>query len=321
MRARTTVLLVTMAGLYAGCGDDSTPKEPAAASPAEAGLILYGAEKQGRPTQLVTIKPDGTGATQITHVKGDGALNPDWSSDGTRIVYEGDSAKGAGIIVIDAAGSGARNLTPTGFQGQPSFSPDGTRIVYERDPKPGDNGVWLMNADGSGLQRLTRNPFARKDRPCGCDTDPNFSPDGKTITFVRIKKEEELQALFAMDADGTHVRALTPYSDDVAIKHAWAPDGSRIAITTNANPAEGESANIVTMNPDGSGRTKLTNFGGGRRAFVGSYSPDGSRIVFRLEDDKGFHLATIAGDGGAITRLTTSTTTKPRFIDWGMSGG
>src|SRR5690349_21114861 len=110
MRARTRVLLVMSCALYAGCGDDSSKKPSSqsstpAAAPAAGGLIVYGAEKEGSPTQLVTIRPDGTGATQITHVTGDGAVNPDWSPDGSQIVYEGDSAKGAGIILVDADGS------------------------------------------------------------------------------------------------------------------------------------------------------------------------------------------------------------------------
>ena len=88
-----------------------------------------------------------------------------------------------------ADGTDLRNLTPTGFQGQPSFSPDGKWIVYERDRSPTDNGVWIMRADGSDARPLTRNPF-KKQGECGCDTDPNFSPDGKRITFVRISRTE-----------------------------------------------------------------------------------------------------------------------------------
>ncbi|HTN24765.1 MAG TPA: hypothetical protein VL120_12310 [Solirubrobacteraceae bacterium] len=317
------ILLAASSALVAGCGsDDGSKKNTPAGAPAKAtatnGLIVYGAEKEGVPTQLYTIKPDGTGATQLTHVAGSEVVNPDWSLDGTQLTYEVDSEKNAGIFVSAADGSGAHNLTPKGLQGQPSFSPDGASIVFERDPAPADNGVWIMKRDGSGLHRLTRNPFHQPDI-CGCDTDPNFSPDGKTITFVRIKSDDEhLAALFAMDADGGHVRRLTPFADEVAIKHAWAPDGSRIAITVGANPEPGASANIVTMRPDGTDRKRLTTFDDGRNAFVGSYSPDGTQIVLRLENGDTHSLATIPSGGGAIHRLTTGTT-RPRFIDWGSA--
>ena len=71
-----------------------------------------------------------------------------------------------------------------------------------RRQRPTDNGIWIMRADGIGARRLTRNPFKKQDE-CGCDTDPNFSPDGERITFVRIKQDENEQALFSMNRDGS----------------------------------------------------------------------------------------------------------------------
>src|SRR5262249_36469432 len=158
-----------------------------------------------------------SGAKQITHAPS--ALNPDWSPDGKQLVVEIDREATAGVALMSADGTGVRNLTPKGHQGQPSFSSDGKSIVYERDIAEGNNGVWIMRADGSGKRRVTRNPFS-----C-CDTDPNFSPDGSLITFVRAKKVDQLQALFAVRPDGSGLRQLTPYTWDVAIKHDWSPDG------------------------------------------------------------------------------------------------
>ena len=114
---------------------------------------------------------------------------------------------------------------------------------------------------------------------CGCDTDPNFSPNGKLITFVRIKKADSQQALFSVRRDGTGLRQLTPYSWNVAIKHDWSPDGTLIVLTTNADLVRpGESANLVTIRPDGSGKTDLTGFTGGtENAFADRSHPTASR--------------------------------------------
>jgi Tol biopolymer transport system component len=293
--------------LIAATGATATP-------PGRNGLIVYAQELRPEHYQLFTIRPDGSGAKQITHLVS--AANPDWSSNGKTIVAEVESKSGAGITLLSPAGTVIRNLTPKGFQGQPSFSPDGKWIVYERDIAPGNNGVWLMRSNGTALRRVTRNPFGAGE--CGCDTDPNFSPNGKLITFVRIKKDGRQQALFAVRRNGSGLRQLTPYSWEVAVKHDWSPDGKLIVLTTNADFVRPkESANLVTIRPDGSGMKNLTGFTGGtENAFAGSFSPDGEQIVFRIESGDTYSLAVIDRDGGNLRRITTGKG-RPRNIDWG----
>jgi Tol biopolymer transport system component len=309
MTRRHTLALGTavVVSLAAAIGATATP-------PGRNGLIVYAQELRPEHYQLFTIRPDGSGAKQITHVVN--VVNPDWSPNGKAIVAEVVSKNGAGITLLSPTGSVTRNLTPKGYQGQPSFSPDGKWIVYERDIAPGNNGVWLMRSDGTALRRVTRNPFGVGE--CGCDTDPNFSPDGKWISFVRIKKDHEQQALFAVRPNGTGLHRITPYSWEVAVKQDWSPDGKLIVLTTNADFVRpNESANLVTIRPDGSGKTDLTGFTGGtENAFAGSFSPDGEQIVFRIESGDTYSLAVIDRDGGNLRRLTTGTG-KPRFIDWG----
>ncbi len=285
-----------------------------ATTPGRNGLIVYAQELRPERYQLFTIRPDGSGAKQITHLFS--VANPDWSPNGRTIVAGVESKSGAGIALLSPTGTIIRNLTPGGYQGQPSFSPDGKWIVYERDIAPGNNGVWLMRSNGTALRRVTRNPFGGGE--CGCDTDPNFSPNGKLITFVRIKEDDRQQALFAVRRNGSGLRQLTPYSWEVAIKHDWSPDGKLIVLTTNADYVRpNESANLVTIRPDGSGRTDLTGFTGRtENAFAGSFSPDGKQIVFRIESGEMSSLAVIDRNGENLRRLTTGRGT-PRYIDWG----
>ncbi len=285
-----------------------------ATTPGRNGLIVYAQELRPEHYQLFTIRTDGSGAKQITHLVN--AANPDWSPDGTSIVAEVESKSGVGITLLSPSGAVLRNLTPKGFQGQPSFSPDGKWIAYERDIAPGNNGIWLMRSNGTGLRRVTRNPFGAGE--CGCDTDPNFSPNGKLITFVRIKEDHSQQALFTVRRNGTGLRQLTPYSWNVGIKHDWSPNGTRIVLTTNADLVRPrESANLVTIRPDGSGKKDLTGFTGGtENAFAGSFSPDGQQIVFRIESGDTSSLAVIDRDGRNLRRLTTGKG-RPSFIDWG----
>jgi TolB protein len=139
------------------------------------------------------------------------------------------------------------------------------------------------------------------------------------VTYVHVKEEDRLLALFAVRPDGSKRRQLTPFSWSVAPKHDWSPDGKLIVLTRDAHHARpGVSANLVTIRPDGSGATQLTHFTGGKtNAVVGSFSPDGRRIVFRLEKDGKHALAVIDRDGRNLRLLTKLSAKRPRFIDWG----
>jgi Tol biopolymer transport system component len=311
-RMRVTLVAAAFAAMVLACAGLATPG-------GKNGRIIFGKEITPDHFQLFTIAADGTGEKQITHAFS--AQNPDWSPSGNSIVAEVENAGSARVATMTADGKKLRVLTPKGFQGQPSFSPDGNWIVYERDLAEGarNNGVWLMRANGTGNRRVTRNPFPGDD--CGCDTDPNFSPDGKLITFVRIKENHSSQALFAVRRNGTGLRQLTPYSWEVAIKHDWSPDGKLIVLTTNADFVHpSDSANLVTIHPDGTGKTNITTFkGGAMNAFAGSFSPDGTKIVFRLESGSTYSIAVVNRDGSNLRRLTTGST-RPRFIDWGTHG-
>jgi Tol biopolymer transport system component len=290
-----------------------------ATTPGTNGRIVFGADL-GLGFQLYTIKPNGTGFHQVTNVLGD-AFQPDWSPDGLLIAfehdYELDGEENGRIGIVNADGSDAHDVTPGGvFAAQPAFTPDGDQLVYECGNCPGGNGIFLMAADGSDFPglRLSTNPF-----PDEGDSDPNISPDGQTITFVRHKVDAELQALYAVDIDGTNERRIAPYTLEVAVKHDWAPDGEHIVIGPWADYPDHQSPNVATIAPDGSYLRMLTNYTGGEvGAFAGSYSPDGRWIVFRVENlsRDSFRLFKMRPDGSDRT-LIASLPFAPRGSDWG----
>jgi|ERR1051326_4425330 Tol biopolymer transport system component len=294
--------------------------------PGHNGLITFSADT-GSGSQIYTVRPNGHDLRQLTHVDGD-AVNPDWSPDGRKIVFELDTANSVSIELMNVDGSDLTNLTPIPAccPGQPSFTPDGQQIVFERfDLDTLDDAIWIMNVDGSDLHRII-GPW-----PNGFATDPNVSPDGNTLSFAGwdgslvgpAPSFEPARALFASGIDGGNPVQLTPFSSDLAIKHDWAPNGRHLLVTVNANffhPRE--SANIATIRPDGTGFHYLTHFTGGDvSAFVGSYSPDGHWIVFRLEDHGLYGLYRIRSEGGAIHTILSLSNFRPRYIDWGAGSG
>jgi Tol biopolymer transport system component len=300
---RRGVLLMSLLGLILAIGG-SAPV--AATTPDSNGRIAFQMDF-GRGAEIYTIRPNGLGIHQLTEVNGS-AESPDWSPDGTRIAFH---IVDQGVWIMKADGSHLHQVVASGAQ--PAFTPDGNHLVYDcGDCSSGGQGIFLMHADGSDAPgtRLTTNPSGYEG-----DTNPEVSPDGKTVTFVRMKSEGELQALFAVDIGGTHVRKLVPYRFNVFIKHDWAPDGKHIVFTSS--PIEGQ-ANVYTVAPDGSQRVQLTHVQRDKGAISGSYSPDGRWIAFRFENPSigVFRLMKMHPNGSDRSTVTTAPIGE-RFIDWG----
>jgi len=300
-----------------GCGERDA--KPAVATPPGAdGSIVY--EKDvGADEQLFSARPDGTGEAQLTDVDG-AAVHPDWSPDGKRIVFhiEHKNAKPepyCSIAVMNADGSGLTDLAAgrRGCDGWPSFTANGRRIVF------------VNYDDIKDVESLASMNLAGRDRrdiktPGRTGVGhPMTSPTGKWVTFVRLTEDGARNSLFAMRPDGSQLHRLTPAGWGIADKYDWSPDGKLIVVTTHAHfVLPGESANVVTIRPDGAIARRITRFTGGEtNAFAGTFSPDGKQIILRLERGDTYSLATVDPEGRNLRPSTTFSTNPPRYIDWG----
>jgi len=162
------------------------------------------------------------------------------------------------------------------------------RIAFVSD-RDGNKEIYVMNADGSGVTRLTNNPAS--------DVDPAWSPDGTRIAFASDRDGNF--EIYVMNADGSNQIRLTnnpPYD----ASPAWSPDGKRIAF--NAHPVVNGTTDIYVMNADGSGRIRVTD----DPAYDSSptWSPNGTQIAFMSSRSVNNSIYVMNADGSNQTLLT-----------------
>ena len=155
--------------------------------------------------------------------------------------------------------------------------------------RDGNREIYAMNADGSGLARLTNNSAS--------DRYPSWSPDGRRIAFY--SRRDGNDEIYAMNADGSGLARLTNNSADDRYP-SWSPDGRRIAFQSDRDG----NFEIYAMNADGSGLARLTN-NSADDAWP-SWSPDGRRIAFHSNRDGNFEIYAMNADGSGLARLTNN---------------
>jgi TolB protein len=119
---------------------------------------------------LMVMRPDGTGRRTI--VDRGGAFSPDWSPDGTHLLFSGTIGSSRTLFSVSADGTERVNLTPTPHADEwlGVFSPNGKKIVYSRSRgRRGLDNLWVMAVDGSNPHPITHTPhideFAPSWRP------------------------------------------------------------------------------------------------------------------------------------------------------------
>jgi hypothetical protein len=161
--------------------------------------------------ELYVMNADGSSPAPLISLP-DYGFSPDWSPDGHQVAYVSNRDGNGEIYVINADGSGLMRLTnDPADDSYPAWSPDGRQIAFvsdRDDPDPSkcatrkptcNTEIYVMNADGSGLLRLTNHPTP--------DWHPTWSPDGQQIAFT--SERDGRPEIYMMNVDGSGLMRLT----------------------------------------------------------------------------------------------------------------
>ena len=142
--------------------------------------------------------------------------------------------------------------------------------------------------------------LGRRPRSDGA-ADPAWSPDGRTIAFVRWRPGRPIgsiaEAIYVVKADGSGLRNLTPKPVGAYAAPAWSPDGRKLAFVSDRDG----NSEVYVMNADGSGQRSLTR----NPAYDAdpAWSPDGRKIAFVSNRDGSYGVYVMNADGSGQRRL------------------
>ncbi|MGE0525795.1 MAG: TolB family protein [Bdellovibrionales bacterium] len=177
-------------------------------------------------------RPDGTNSIQIAS---DG-MSPSWTPDG-RVIFVSNSSGSQQIWIADADGRNARqvgDLSPETMPLMPQIGRNGLIVFmgsYEDSEFDGNQGIWVMNEDGSGLKRLT------------IGMQPFLAASGTWLVFTLQTNEPYHRQIWRINTDGTGLQQLTSLGDPDypdANAPSISPDESTVAFFSGK-----ESARLV----------------------------------------------------------------------------
>src|SRR5262245_8212532 len=262
---------------------------------------------------------------------------PRWSPDGRYLAFtSARDGKKMQVYLLDRRGGEAQVITDykTGASSI-TWSPDGSKLaVLVSDPDPNDQDADKAEADKKPKPHvITRLQFMRDgegyltnvkrhihvfDIATRSDVEiaheryddgaPVWSPDGKLIAFSSNRTDNpdanDNSDIFVVEPKaGARPRAVTTYQGSDG-SPAFGPDGKSIVYTQGGDPKDiWYAMNNIALVPVDGGTPKILTAGLDRSVARPQFTPDGTKVLFLLEEGGNVHLARVPAAGGTIERV------------------
>jgi Tol biopolymer transport system component/TolB-like protein len=213
--------------------------------------------------------------------------DPSFSPDGKTILYVSDIEGNFEIYSkVIATGETKRLTNNPGHESFPTYSPDGTQIIFNSDREKENNDVYLMNADGGNVKKITDGP--------GWDAAPpnSWSPDGTQVLLQSDRSGKE--NIYVMNIEPFVPRRVAAnVESDQPLDLSYSPNGDQIVY------AIADEIRIFDVNSQIDRFVFKTSMAG-----YPAFSPDGTKILFQQRIDENTEICSINSDGSGFVNVT-----------------